>query len=361
MADWPILMESTLPLVIWQQVYKLTWLLGFDFGPYIGVMFNALVMAITGSITVRIARELYGDDAWRLRRVGTLFTFCGLFILFGAVLIRDCFTTLLNAFVLWGIVRWLVRSTPINLFFVIVLMVGAAYAMVFLRIESVVLFGLFGFLAFLFWFFKERPDRIRFFAMILVIDILLVTSAYIVEYAHSLQEIQTGGITQYDKLCRDASTDDSLGMRLVINQPLPIRLVLGSGMLMTFPIPLLAYFNFNSTDYRWIVGYHGIYQVLVLPLVFAGFIAVYHLLKRDRRQAAPLAFLAVYILMNLAAVVATSLEHRHLAQFMPALIILAALPDTREKKTRNGVRKMIMWWFGVVAFVNVLWVLAKGF
>ncbi|KKL66502.1 hypothetical protein LCGC14_2144360, partial [marine sediment metagenome] len=161
MADSHIFIESTLPLVIWQQVYKLTWLLGLDFGPFTGVMFNSLVMGVCASLTVRTARELFGNDAWRLRRVGILFAFCGLFVLFGAVLIRDCFTTFVNVLVLWGIVRWLVRSTPTNLLFAIGLTGVSTYIMAFLRIEAVVLFGLFWLLAFLFWYLKKRLDTTR--------------------------------------------------------------------------------------------------------------------------------------------------------------------------------------------------------
>lgn len=360
MAAWPILIESTLPIVIWQQVYKLTWLLGLDYGPYIGVMFNAVVMGITASLTVRTARELYRDDAWRLRRVGTLFAFCGLFILFGAVLIRDCFTIFLNVLVLWGIVHWLVRSTPINLLFAIVLTGVSAYAMAFLRIEAVVLFGPFWLLAFLFWYFKQRLNITRLFAMTLAICILLVASGYIVEYAHSLQETQTGGMTQYNELSVDADTGNSLGMRLVINQPLPIRLVVGSGSMMVFPVPLWAYFKIGENDYHLIKGYHGIYQVLVLPLFFAGLIIAIGTFFKRRQQLTPMLFLTVYTIMNLLAVVATSLEQRHFAQFMPAVMILATLPDTRNRKVRTKVQSIAGLWFLVVILLHVAWAIMKG-
>lgn len=360
MADWYILSESLIPIVIWQQVYKLTWLMGLDFGPYIGVMFNALVIAITGSLTVRTARELFGDDAWRLRRVGILFAFCGLFILLGAVLIRDSFTTFLNVLVLWGLVRWLVRPTLRNLLLTIALTGAAAYAMFFLRIEAVVLFGLFWFLAFLFWYFKKKLNITRVFAIILAICMLLIAGGAIMGYVQLFQEIQISGRTQYDALSANADTGNSLGMQFIINQPLPIRLVLGSGMLMVFPIPLWAYFNTSSLDYQWIMGYHGIYKVLVMPLVFAGFLAVYRLFQRDQRQGFALGFLAAYMLVSLAAIVATSLEQRHLAQFMPAFMILAALPDTRNRKVRTEVRSIAALWFAVVVLVHVAWAAAKG-
>ena len=72
----------------------------------------------------------------------------------------------------------------------------------------------------------------------------------------------------------------------------------------------------------------------------------------------PMLFLAVYMLMNVLAVVATSMEHRHLAQFMPAMMILAAVPDTREKEERRRVRGVMLGWFSLVILIHLVWVIA---
>jgi len=359
MADLPFF-NAPLAVVIWQQVYKLTWVLGLKFGPYAGVMFNALMMGLTGSLTVRTGRELLGDDSWRLQRVGTLFAFCGLFILAGSILLRDCFTTFFNALVLWGIVRWLVRPTPRNLLYAAALTGVAAYAMVYLRPEAVLLFGLYGGLALLFWFFAKGPGTARRVAATIALCVLLAAWPYFVDYYELAQNIQASGRESYGQLLALTSSEESLGMRLVVDQPLPIRLVLGSGILMVSPIPLWAYFQIGSPEYDWLKGYNGIYQVLLLPLVFAGCLAVYRLVRKDRKQAVPLLFLAIYLLINVAAVAATSLEQRHFAQFMPALLILAVLPDTREKGTQNEVYLIALRWFAVVIFVHLAWAIMKG-
>jgi hypothetical protein len=124
-------------------------------------MFNALVMGLTACITVRTARELFGNDAWRLRRVGTLFALCGLFVLFSSILIRDCYTTFLNSLVIWGLVRWLNRPSSQTLSFAGILTAFAIAAMYYLRARSIVLFGLFWALAGLCWFIGHRFDRRR--------------------------------------------------------------------------------------------------------------------------------------------------------------------------------------------------------
>lgn len=350
--------NSPLAVVAWQQVYKLAWGLGLEFGPYTGVMFNAFVMGLVGSFTVRIAREFFGNDTHRLQFVGTLFAFNGLFILFRAVLIRDCFTIALNTLVLWGIVRWLIRQTWWNLLIAVFLMGISTYAMTYLRIQSVLLFGLYGFLAFLFWFFSKRLDAIRLIAILFAVGLAAIALPYLFTYFHITQETQTRGMEQYAEQSLNASVDDSLRMRLIVNQPLPIRLVMGSGVLMIYPIPLWAYFNTNFKDYLWIKGYNGIYQLFVIPLGIVGFSIVFRQLKKDRRQIA-LLFLAVYLLINMVAVVATSLEQRHYAQFMPAFIILAALPNTQNVMVKQRLRTIVVWWWLVVILVHITWVVLK--
>jgi hypothetical protein len=362
MNDIPHLLPLGTAIMTWQQVYKLAWVLGFTFGPYIGVMFNAFVMGLTGSVTVRIARELFVDDAWRLRRVGTLFAFCGLFILFGSIFLRDCFTTFFNALLLLSIVQWLVLPNLRNLLFAILLTAICIYAIIFLRFQSTVLFALYWFLAFLFWFVKRRLNITRFFAVGMILITLLFSYTYLNNYIQFSMKLQSKEIRGYETILKTGHKEDSIAMRLVVNQLLPIRLVLGTGSLMVYPIPLWGHF-FGSRavghqkEYHLIKGYHGIYQVLVLPLVFFGFIKAFSMFGQNRQHAIPLLFLAVYLLMNILGVVATSLEQRHIAQFMPAMIILAAVPDTRERKTRKTVRDIAIGWFLVVVLIHIAWAL----
>lgn len=350
--------NAPLAVDIWQQVYKLTEWLGFQFGPYIGVMFNALMMGFVGSLTVQIARELFGDSDWRLRRVGTLVASCGMFILFGAVLIRDCFTTLVSTLILLGIIRWLVQPTRRRLLAAAVLTGISALAMEYLRSEAVLMFALYWILAFSVWLF-QRLDAARLVVAVIVMITLVVASSYLAVYMQSIWETQNQGITSYSNLTSRESSDDSLGVRLIINQPLPIRLVLGTGVMMINPIPLWNNFEIGFRDYSWIKGYHGLYQVLVMPLFFTGILAALRLIRKDWKQASPLVFLTLYLLLNMVSVLSTSMEQRHLGQFMSAVLIIAALPDTREKRTRYELTKISELWYIGVVLVHLLWWVLK--
>lgn len=350
---------APLAVVIWQWAYHLRLLAGLDYGIYFGVMLNALVMGLTASVTVRTARELFGNDAWRLRRVGTLFAFCGLFVLFGSILLRDCFTTFFNSLVLFGIVRWLVRPTPSNATTAGILTAVSLAAMMYLRSRTVVLFGLFWFIGFGCWFFEKRFGFTRVVASAAAAMALLFGSVYVADYFEVSLGLQARHMEQYSEHMESGSDQDSLGLRLVINQPLPIRLVMGTGSLMIFPIPLWAGVKEGAGEYHLFKAYHAFYQLFTLPLVLAGLIAVGRRLLHDPARSVPLVFLVLYLGANVLAVVATSMEQRHVAQFMPAFMILAAVPDTRDPGERRSVLKMARGWWGFVALVHLAWFLAK--
>ncbi|MFH1718655.1 MAG: hypothetical protein ABIF19_14970 [Planctomycetota bacterium] len=356
---FPVSRGAPLAIAIWQGVYHFCSIMSMDYGTYIGVIVNALVIGLSGSLTVRTAREVFGDDTWRLRRVGILFAFCGLFILFGAVLLRDCFTTFFNALGLWGLVHWLCRPTPRNLLIALVLTGISALAMAYLRLWSAVLFGFFWFVAFACWFLAKRLNMARLIAILTALLLLSLASQHLMNYIDASRGVQLQSLGRYADILAETSQGDSLGMALLVGQPLPIRLILGTGSRMIFPLPLWAYFHSGAADYHLIKGYHGIYQVLIMPLVLAGLFAIPQVLRKDRRGAIPLIFLAIYLIMSVEAVIATSLEQRHIAQFMPAFFILAALPDTSNRNARTAVRRVAIGWFAVVVLAHVAWVLAK--
>lgn len=346
---------APLAVVIWQWVYHLRYKAGLSHGVYVGVMFNALVMGLTACITVRTAREAFGNDIWRLRRVGTLFALCGLFILFSSILIRDCFTTFLNSLVLWGIVRWLSRPNTRTLTFAGLITLVAIAAMYYLRSRSIALFGLYWALAGLCWFIAHRLDHRRMLAVTLSIPVLLFGSAYLLHYIQASRDLQAQHREQYESILAEASLEDSIAMRLIVKQPLPVRLALGTGSMAVFPIPLWSYFDGSRGEYHVIKGYHGLYQLAVMPFLLAGFVIVARGFLRDRRKSIALVYLTLYLTMNTLAVVATSLEQRHLAQFMPAFMLLAVVPDTRERATRAFVGRITAGWICVVILVHLAW------
>jgi hypothetical protein len=282
----------------------------------------------------------------------------GLFILFGAVLIRDAFLTFVSMLVLWSIIRWLNRQTTLELLVGIALTSASAWAFYYLRLEQVMLLPLYWLLALFLWC-HSRMNGIGLVVAGILLCAMVVMSGPVAQFVDNAKGLQDGEKEKYERITVGSHSEGSLGRQLIVEAPLPIRQVLGSGVLMIYPMPLWAYFNTQARDYHWIKGYNGIYQVILMPLVFGGVFIVLRMYKRDRRRALPAMFLLVYFLLNFQGVIATSMEQRHLGQFLGAVLVLAGFPCCSDPEARAEISRISEGWFLVVFLVHLAWILLK--
>ncbi|WP_096896322.1 hypothetical protein [Candidatus Scalindua japonica] len=361
MQDIPVNFNSPLAILIWQRIYALAWLLGMKFGLYTGVLCNAFVVGLSGATTVAVAREVFGNDHLRLRRLSILVSCCGLFWLFGAILIRDCFILFINVMVLWRWVVWMNRPSVKNFIFGIVITGIASYATFYLRQKAVVLFGLF-FMMSVIVRIRHMDSKFQKPVFVIVITLgILLGFGYIRQFSDISLNYKSQVSENYLEHIKDHATEDSLGMKLVVNQPLPIKLVLGCATMAISPIPIWCSLKFGASEYHLIKNFNGIYQIIIMPLVIGGIFMVFHrMYGRQKNQIADsLFYLAIYSLVGILSVVATSLEQRHFVPFLPALLILAVLPDIRETGTLRLLRKISLMWYAIVILVHVGWLLLK--
>lgn len=364
-------------VLAWQYFYKLCLACGLSFGPWIGVLMNAFMVGLVGALTVRIARELLDHDAQpgasasyathvhavslevRLRRTGTLCATCGMFWLFGALFLRDAFTLLVNAVVLWTLVRMVQQMSTVRLLQALVVVGAGAWIVLGLRPASAPLFALFALLAVVTWFWYCRPGLGRLLAVGILAGGLVLLYARLHTAVHSVTGTVAAVAETYQRVGTGASGQGSLGMTLIVHQPLPVRLVLGSMSLVVNPMPLWAGLRSGMVDYIYLKAWHGVYLVAIVPLVIAGIREAVRAAHRRDRQAAPPLFLALYVLGSLGAVAVTSLETRHLGQFLPAVILLAALPDLEDPARRRELRLTRAVWFGLVVLAHAGWAVLK--
>jgi len=346
---------AALAVQIWQYLYHGFREIGIARAPHIGLLCNAMTVGVSAGVTVRIGRLLYGNDRWRLRRTGTLFALSGMLALFGSIFMRDCFLLLLNTIMLWALVHFLERPTLRNYVYALAGTLLVTLGMWYLRQHTAYICGAFHMLALFCWYWRGRATLGRVWATLALPFILVGASAFIYQYVEAALEVLTRESAEYIEYTVKSSGADSLGVALVTSQPLPIRTVLGTGVLLAFPIPIWSYLAPGATEYELLKTWQAVYKLFVVPLALAGLLQVArrHLLIRKPLDGR--FFIAAYTTLMVAAVAATSLETRHVGQCLPAIVLLAVLPDTRTKEGRRQVASMAVLWIGTLTLVHVAW------
>ncbi len=349
---------TELPVTIWQHLYAICNKMGFKEGPWLGILVNCLLVGLSGSVTVRTGRYVFGDDDIRLRRLGTLFALCGMFWLYGSIFVRDSFALFLNVLVLWGIVRGLALPSIKNLIIMIATLLFGFICMEYIRDGLKPMFVLFGLIALFSWTRRFRSDVVMLILPLVVILVGLMLFPLITSHLGFIEIAVVDRATQYGS---GSVYEGSLGSTLVAGQPIPIRLLVGPFYVLISPIPFWNNFSFGHKEYHWLKGFHGIYLLWIMPMAVTGLVAFFKRAIKGGAEAPVACFIAFYAIITLLAIAATSLENRHHGQFLPAMLILAAVPDKHDPVTQGKLKFIIMGWFAFVLAGHLFWVVLKVF
>ncbi len=349
---------SPLPMLLWEALYSASAGIGLGDGPWVGVLFNCLIVGMAGSIAVRAGRYVCGDDDRRLRRLGSLFASCGLMWLFGALFLRDCFAMILNMLVLWACVRALATPGATKVVFAVVTLLLSALCMNYVRSDVSPIFVVIGVLAVVSWRIGLGSAGVTIILLLVGMACGLLLLPLILPYV--------GGVAlsvEESALSYGAGADvaGSLGSSLVVRQPPPIRLVAGSLYLLSQPVPLWNNFRIGMREYHWIKGWEGIFLVWIVPSACVGFMTAVRRVIRKESGASSASFVALYALVTLMAVAMTSLETRHHGQFLPSILLLAAMPDRHHPPTRHKIGRVAIVWFTLIVAGHILWAAMKLF
>jgi hypothetical protein len=345
--------EGALAIAAWRLVYDAFSAIGFPRDRYVGVLGNVLAVALTGVVAVRIARLVYGADANRFRRLILMMSCCGLLWLFAGIHLRDSVVLLLVTALAWLWVSFLQRpGFGVRLLLLIAVSVALAIPLAFVR-------GEFVFVPFAFALAGVASLAVaRGFSMgrlVLLaggLALVLAVGSILGEDLGSTLERGTEG---YIELARESSTSGSLGTALVVNQPLPVRVVVGSVYLFVFPLPMWSGLV-SSSAYHWFKSFNVILLYSVVPLLA---LAVRLILSDKQNRRAPLIFLLFVVVGMTMAIALTSLETRHWGAFLVPLFVVALLPSlSNVTERRQFQRLLVLQLFGVAA-MHVAWFMLK--
>lgn len=352
--------DGSLAWFVCNRLYTLNRTLGFENAPWVGILLNVFLVGLSAGLTIRTARHVFGSDARRLKLLGVLFATCGMFWLFGALHLRDSFTLFAQTLLLYGFVRALTLPQMANGILLSIILSVVTFSSYYLREEGIALIAVFCVLGLVSWTRDRKYGGVRLFLLLIVgLMLAVIFIDEIVLYQELALKKIISVYTLYHEIA--VAAKPGLGYSWVVDQPLLIRLLTGSVYMHIFPIPLWGYFTPTLGEYHWIKGYQGLYLATLTPF---GIVGIYTALKQTIRRvpnAPPLCFLALYTISTLFSVVMTSLETRHLGQFLPAFLILSVLPDRQSPRIRSQLKLCCVIWYGVVVSVHFLWGVSKNF
>lgn len=356
-SDLRSVSEGALAIVIWAAVYDLFAAVGIERAPFVGILVNVSLVAITGVCAVRLAISLFGRDDSRLRRLTRIYCGCALLWLFGALHLRDAFVLLAATLLLSVWAKLLIRPT-IGLALLRVVAVTALLTVTFalLRSEFVFLPALVvaaavGALV------LGRQGRRSFSTghIVLALAIAISAAAGLSYYQEASGVISSGG-DAYREMGAEESSQGSLGMALIVSQPAHWRLLLGVPYLFIFPIPFWQGFQLQSA-YDLFKTLNVLLFYLVIPL---WGMALWRLVRDRSARSIPIVFLTLFMAGVICAVALTSLESRHLGAFAVPLFIIAILPDLTIPSVLRAYQMLTALTLVAVAAVHVSWAVLKA-
>ena len=348
--------EGAGAIVLWRWIYNAFSALGFERGRYLGVLVNVLAVSLAGVVAVKIAFLTYGRDEARIKRLIALFSLCGLIWLFAAIHLRDGVVLLAVTTLAHYWVQYLARPGVKSVTSLVVATVIGFAVFVFLRTQFlfVPLAMLVAGLSVSLLYDKTRGTR-RLLTYLAAFGGIAVAAVLYLRFQSQIFLSLAAGHSSYQSMSAAAASANSLGMSLIINQPLPIRIILGSAYLYVYPIPFWAGFQLESA-YQVFKSFNAVFFYALIPMLS---VAVWRIVRERNVRTPQLMFLLFLGVGFTLAVAGTSGETRHFGAFLVPVFIVALLPDLGSAGGRRVYKNHARVFISMVILLHASWFIVK--
>lgn len=347
--------EGAGAVVAWRALYDAFASLGFERARYIGVTLNILLVAFSAVAGIRMVRRIWGPDGARIRRFTWAFALCGMFWMYAAIHNRDAAVLLAVSLLVLVWARCLDDPGIRSILGAAVATVAALLLFGYLRVEfafvpvGVLVAGLAAAAV------GSRAGRTRRRLLALALVAVPVTVYLVASVQSDMVSALRAGRESYAAASLAQAEPGSLGIRLIANQPPPIRLALGSAYLALAPIPVWAGIRSGSA-YHLFKSLHAVFVYLVAPMAL---LAVWRAGRSRELRPPPVLFLILLTAGFALSVAYTSGESRHLGAFGVPMLVLAMLPDLSAAPDRRAYRRLLACGIGGMVLVHLAWAALK--
>jgi hypothetical protein len=357
-----ILTEGAGAVLLWQYIYNFFFSIGFEKARYIGILVNAVAVAISGVFTIKMARSLAGNNTKYFNRLIFLFSTCGMFWMFASLHLRDGVVLLGVTSLLACWIFFLIKRTTKNFIVLIIANVAGFISFGLLRTEFVfvpVAFLMAG--LFVIIFVEKAQTAIKRLqrSFLIIFGIALITTAFVLTRNELVDSIIDGYET-YTKVSKissgDTGAESSLGYALIVTQPPLIRLFVGFIYMYIFPIPFWTGFQLTSA-LPLFRSLNVIYFFCITPLVL---MAVKYLFKNKVvTNRSTFIFLILVSIGFTIAIVMTSLEMRHFGTFLVPVILLAGFVELENIQWAVRYKRLLQVYLLGIAGIHMVWLFLK--
>lgn len=322
---------------------------------------NIVVMATALVFTTRAARHCFPTSFTPVRFAAVFSLLCPIFLLYGVEFLRDGYAILLVSVMLFGATGWAHVGGWRRLLLFGSLLLASSYFMVFVRVEMLFIPALIVVAAITAKLCYGRRTHLT--ALILAIS----GAVFVAFLAASMTVLSQVGqvILNHEKVYASLAaggggdSSSSLGLQLLAQLSIPLRLVLGPILMTVNPIPLWAFFSSDFMPAFWLRSLNGMLVCAIVPLGIAGLFSLKGERFRDHVCQRALLVVALTFIGGLLAISLTSLEIRHLSAFYPAFFILAAAPFAMGPAIQPLTRSIAKFWYGGVLLIHLAWAMLK--
>lgn len=351
------LTEGSGAVYVWRLVYDFFSLIGFEKERYVGLLINILAVSFSGIITLRMLVDMFGNDIFRIKILKLMFLFCGLFWLFVGIHVRDAVVLLAITSLSFYWLRYVITMRQVDLVKLVLANILSSIFFIYLRQEFTFVPLAMGFSGiFSIILFSKGETQRMFLALVVAFLGLIIFGSLFLTNSELFMSKLTRGHDLYSDLALESSSSSSLGMSLVVNQPLPIRLVVGCVYLFVFPIPFWAGLLDDSV-YQVFKSLNALFFYFITPL-FA--ISIHSIVTNKSLRTDVNMFLLLTFTGFTLAIAATSLETRHFGAFLPLMFLVCLIPDLSNRALRKQYQFLSCCFIGGMLFIHLIWFVLRG-
>jgi len=351
--DMIFITEGSLAVYFWGKLITLFKFLEIELNICYLINLNTIIVAIAGLYTLRITRNIYGEDVFHYKLLLYMFSCCGLFWLFSSTLHRDCFVLLFVILLIHFNVVYLKFRNFKNIINIIIYTIIFSLLLFALRKEFIYLPSFLFLLSSLILLFSNSIGLYKKIFLTLMFSFIFMTVCIFA--VNDIINVLYNGYENYKVALLERSSSSSLGSDLILRQPFYIRFVIGTIYLYIFPLPFWSGLDLPSA-YHLFKSLNVLFMYTVLPLFILGLSN--YLFKKNNKNLI-IMFLFLTLSFFSFVICMTSLETRHLGAFYAPLFILSLNHKIYNKSSRINIFIAVFLFFSLILILHVSWLIFK--